>query len=254
MEFLNEGQRIFGTIHVPEPPYAPPFPAMVMLHGFTGNRMEPHQLFVKASRRCAGEGIAVLRFDFRGCGESEGLFENLSIAGEIGDTVAALNLLRGRPDVDDSRIGILGFSLGGAIAACVAARVSGVSCLMLWSAVADLKTAFRAKAPEEIVRGFGKREIHDFYGNALSQKLLDELLVFNPAEHARLYRGPALIIHGSADTSVAPGDAVCYREALGNRPDVEMHIIPGANHTFASLAGEGELLETTTRFLKRHLV
>ena len=54
--FENEGQKLFGTVHVPDPPHLPPFPALVMLHGFTGNRIEAHQLFVKAARRFAAAG------------------------------------------------------------------------------------------------------------------------------------------------------------------------------------------------------
>ncbi len=135
--FENAGQRLFGMFHIPEPPHAPPFPAVVMLHGFAGHKIEPHRLFVKAARRFAAEGILALRFDFRGCGESDGDSEDLSIEGEIGDAKAALALVRGRGDVRRECVGLLGMSLGGSIAACVAGAERGaVRCLVLWAAVA----------------------------------------------------------------------------------------------------------------------
>src|SRR2546426_5960176 len=49
-------------------------PGVVLFHGFTGDRMESHWLFVKCSRALALAGIASLRFDFYGSGESEGEF------------------------------------------------------------------------------------------------------------------------------------------------------------------------------------
>lgn len=248
--FENQGQKLFGMLHIPEPPHAPPFPALVMLHGFTGHKIEPHRLFVKAARRFASEGILTLRFDFRGCGESEGDFEDLTIEGEIGDALKALDCVRGRGDVSPDRIGLLGMSLGGSIAACVAGMGrDSLRCLVLWAAVADPRRAFSARATGDIAANFGKRPVHDYFGNALSQKLLDEIHVFNPIERLRGFSGPALILHGDSDTSVSPDDAILYEEALSGRGDAELHMIRGSGHTFAGLAWEKELIDTAARFL-----
>ncbi|MFH0962971.1 MAG: alpha/beta hydrolase [Planctomycetota bacterium] len=252
--FENQGQKLFGMLHIPEPPHVPPFPALVMLHGFTGHKIEPHRLFVKAARRFASEGILTLRFDFRGCGESEGDFEDLSVEGEVGDALKALELVRGRGDVRQDRIGLLGMSLGGSIAACVAGTErDALCCLVLWAAVADPRRAFGAKAAGDIMANFGKRPVHDYFGNALSQGLLDELYVFRPLERLRGYASPAIILHGDADTSVSPDDALLYEEELSGRGDVELHMIRGSGHTFAGLAWEKELIDTAARFLGVHL-
>jgi hypothetical protein len=252
--FQNHGQKIFGMLHIPEAPHVPPFPALVMLHGFTGHKIELHQLFVKAARRFASEGILALRFDFRGCGESEGLFEELSIEGEISDTLKAIELIGGRGNVRKDRLGLLGNSLGGAVAASVAGmeRID-IRCLVLWAAIADPRRAFSAKATPEIVQHFGARPIHDYHGNALSQNLLDELFAFKPLERLRGYAGPALIAHGDADKSVSPDDALLCEEVLSGRGPVELHMIRGSGHTFAGLAWEKELIDCTAAFLKHHL-
>lgn len=252
--FENNGQRIFGTIHVPGGDDRALFSVVVMLHGLMGQRIETHQLFVKAARRFASEGILVLRFDFRGCGESEGSFEELTIKGQISDALAAIRLIRQRRDVRSSSIALLGFSLGGAVAASVAGSGNaGVSCLVLWSAVADFKRAFYSMAQEDLISNFGKREVHDYFGNALSQKFIDELLAFRPAERIRSYKGPALIVHGNNDETITPDDSRLYEKALENRDNVELHVIEGADHTFASLVCERELIDKTSAFLKRHL-
>jgi pimeloyl-ACP methyl ester carboxylesterase len=251
--FENQGRKLFGMLHLPEHPHAPPFPALVMLHGFTGHKIEAHRLFVKAARRFAAEGVLTLRFDFRGCGESEGDFEDLSVEGEISDALKALEFIRGRGDVRRDRIGMLGMSLGGSIAACVAGMErDSLRCLVLWAAVADPRRSFSAKAAGEIVANFGTRPVHDYFGNALSQKLLDELCVFTPLTRLRGYAGPALILHGDSDASVSPDDALLYEEALSGG-GAELHMIRGSGHTFAGLGWERELIDATARFMKTRL-
>ena len=71
IHFTNEDLRLYGMLHRPEG--AGPHPAVMILHGFTGQRIEPHRLFVKLARQLVAAGIAALRFDFRGSGESEGV-------------------------------------------------------------------------------------------------------------------------------------------------------------------------------------
>jgi pimeloyl-ACP methyl ester carboxylesterase len=248
--FENEGQRLVGTVHVPGPPHAPPFPAVVMLHGFTGNRIEAHRLFVKAARRFAGAGVLALRFDFRGCGESEGGSEEITLDGEVGDALRALAFVRERGDVRPDRAGLLGMSLGGAVAACAAGtRRQDVRCLVLWAAVADTRRAFSSKAEGALAARAGARAPLDYFGNALSPRLLDELLAFRPLDRLAGYRGPALVLHGDSDASVSPDDALLYEEALSGRGSVELRMIRGSGHTFAGLEWEREVIETTARFL-----
>lgn len=253
--FDNQGQRLFGTVHVPERPCTSPFPALVMLHGFTGNRIEPHQLFVKAARRFASEGILVLRFDFRGCGESEGDFRDLTVEGEVSDVLRALELVRERADVRADRVGLLGMSLGGSIAACVAgAPESAPRCLVLWAAVADLPRAFHSQTAGKIAEDHGTGRVYDHFGNALSWSLLDELCRFRPVERLGGWAGPSLIIHGDSDARVPPDDALLYEEGLSGRGRTELHLIRGAGHTFAGLAWQREVVDLTTAFLRKELL
>ena len=57
-------------------------PAVAFFHGFTGTKVEPHRIFVKTARELAAIGFYVLRFDFRGCGDSAGDFSEMTIGGE----------------------------------------------------------------------------------------------------------------------------------------------------------------------------
>src|SRR6266568_7542966 len=109
-------------------------PGVVFFHGFTGDRMESHWIFVKCARALAKAGIASLRFDFYGSGESEGEFRDASLLGEIADARAAVNFFRWQ-GIDAERLGMLGLSLGGVIAAILAPDCDARA-LVLWSAPA----------------------------------------------------------------------------------------------------------------------
>jgi len=62
VSFANKGGKIVETFHTAERTRAP---AVVLCHGFTGNRIESHRLFVHAARELCRRSFAVLRFDFQ---------------------------------------------------------------------------------------------------------------------------------------------------------------------------------------------
>src|SRR5437867_11466797 len=121
VQFPNRSKKwLRGVIHRPERARARRGgPGVVLFHGFTGDRMESHWLFVKCARALARAGVASLRFDFFGSGESDGTFRQATLQGEIEDARAAVNFFRRQKGIHQERIGLLGPSLGGAIAAVV---------------------------------------------------------------------------------------------------------------------------------------
>src|SRR6516165_8124503 len=121
-QFRNRsGRWLRGMVHRPVEVAWRPAPCVVFFHGFTGDRMESHWIFVKCSRALAFHGIASLRFDFYGSGESDGQFDEVTLQGEVSDAEAAVEFFRKQKGVDGRRLGLCGLSLGGAVAACVAA-------------------------------------------------------------------------------------------------------------------------------------
>jgi uncharacterized protein len=133
IHFEVQGQRVWGMLHLPLEVNAP-VPAVLILHGFTGQRMEPHRLFVLFSRLLAEHGIASLRFDFRGSGESEGGFDEMTPSREVEDVIAAYQFLRSRPEIDSAKLGLLGLSMGGMVAALSVARPDlEFAALSLWA-------------------------------------------------------------------------------------------------------------------------
>ena len=106
-----------------------PHPAVILISGSGAqdrdgrNPALPHYRPMRwIADHLADHGIATLRFDERGFGESGGVHATATTADFADDNEAAFRYLRNRPEIDPSHIGLLGHSEGGVIAAMVAAR------------------------------------------------------------------------------------------------------------------------------------
>lgn len=239
--FTSGGMQIVGMLHRPETGTRPP--GVLFLHGCTGNRSEGHWLFVKLARHFAARGIMSLRFDFRHSGESEGAFEDMTLSGEISDALRALDHLSGECGADPARIGLLGLSMGGAIAAIVAGRLKErVRSAVLLNPVGN---------PAEDLAGLAETRAVDasrfpveFNSHLFGKAFLDELPAIRPLEEIAGARCPVLVVSGAADRTINPARSREYREILADRGiPSELHVIDGADHTFASVAWEREVME-----------
>lgn len=248
----NQGERIAAMLHVPEGDG--PFPAVLMLHGFTGDRVESHFLFVKTARALAQAGLVALRFDFRGSGESEGRFQDVTVEGEVSDARLALNWLVARPEVDRARIGVLGLSMGGCIASLLAGEDSRVRALALWAAVADpmgLFVELSKNTPLPPPLGPQPDGTVDVGGHLVGPEFFRTLPQAKPLEALQNYDGPALIVHGTQDPTVPPRHAEMYKETLGER--ARLVWVEGADHTFSAHAWEQKAISVTREWLLAHL-
>lgn len=251
MELEVGGKILRGMFHAPEE--GDRFPTVVMLHGFTGHKLEPHRMYVKFSRLLSGSGIAVARFDFSGSGESDGDFEDMTFSGEVREAEAILSHVRSLPTTDPRRIGLLGLSMGGAVASVVAGRnPHDVKALVLWSAadIEIMKAIFQAKKADGAAfcdeRGF-----YDIGGLWLNPGFYDDLTRWDTYDEIAKFQGRALIVHGREDETVPVATAHRYYEVLGER--AESVIIEGADHTYNRHDWEKTLFEETSRFLVAEL-
>ncbi|WP_216318455.1 alpha/beta hydrolase [Deinococcus aestuarii] len=238
-QFKVGAQRVYGMVHVPEGERpAPGWPAAVILHGFTGNRGGDHRLLPLLSRFLAARGVASLRFDFRGSGESEGEFNEMTVAREVEDVEAAFDYVRGLPLLDPERVMLLGFSMGGLVAALAAERVRPHR-LALWApALPELWLPL-------LRGGYAPPVILDYGGWPVGREFLLEMPRLRPLEAATRWGGVARVFHGDADQVCPPAFGVRYAQALG----CDAVAIPGANHTFDSLEAVEMLYRETARFL-----
>ncbi|HZM44568.1 MAG TPA: alpha/beta fold hydrolase [Burkholderiales bacterium] len=112
--FVSQGLKLAGVVHVPDGDAARPRPAFLVLHGFGSNKDSGGT--VATARLYASLGYVALRFDMRGCGESEGPRGRVICLEQVEDTKSALAFLAGWSGVDPQRIAVSGQSFGAAVA------------------------------------------------------------------------------------------------------------------------------------------
>jgi len=252
VEFDNHaGHRLRGMLHQPEAAddKARP-PGVVFLHGFTGDRMESHWLFVKCSRALTRAGIASLRFDFFGSGESDGAFRDASLETEVADAQDAAAFLRREGGIDPERLGIVGLSLGGAVAALVAQPVNARA-LVLWSAIAHLPLMrrFADSFARPLPDGSGDAE---YGGHRVSHTFLEAADRLDPLAGVAAFTGPTLIVHPERDEHLPLTHPTHYFRASAAAVK-EKVIVSNADHTFTSVGWEAEVIGRTVDWFKQRL-
>lgn len=227
VQFTNSLNQVLAALLLPGS--RSPGPLLIICHGFTGSK-EGQGKTLDMGRYLSDQlGLSVLVFDFAGNGQSQGLFEDLTLSRQIDDLTAALTW------GETSGYGPLltiGRSFGGTTAICQAAGDSRVAGVCTWAAPADLTRLFQGFADprtldQDMVR------LQDEGGSLfIRQGFFKDLAQYDLcAAAAKISPRPLLLIHGSKDQVVPPRDARHLFACAGDPKQLE--IIPGADHQFA---------------------
>jgi len=251
ISILCNDLNLSGVLHLPKGLHNQKVPLIVLLHGFVGSKVGEHRLFVKAARKFTEKGYAVFRFDFSGCGESDGDYADVTVTKQLSEVQAVLNYVSTLEEVDANDIILIGHSLGGAVASITASVDQRIRKLILWSPVAKPYEDIAAIVGEEALQIAKSKGVFDYHGFYVSQTFLEDLKNHQPLEAIRSYAGAVLIIHAEEDQDVPKEHAVHYFNSLQQGAVVNTHYIKNANHTFASYAFEEELFEETIGWLEK---
>jgi len=254
VRFKSGAENLAGAFHRP-PRVRKRVPGILFLHGFGGNRIGHRRLYVNMARFLERNGFACLRFDFAGCGESEGNFERTRPSSQLKDAGNALRFLRSRPEVDPKRIGIIGSSMGGCIALALAGQRTQIKSLVLWAGFARADRIVGANLDRKARQLLSAEGRLDIGGEFIGEKFFREALRLNVLEKPAALRCKLCIIHGSEDTTVPPSESVLiYRRALQDGIEAEHHLIEGADHSFSRAHWRRELYSRTHAWFRKTLV
>jgi uncharacterized protein len=227
VSFKSGHLTLAGTVRIPDGLAAGERrPAFLLLHGFgsnmnAGNVLAPATLLEEL-------GYATLRFDMRGCGDSEGEKGRLICLEQVEDTQAACNFLERHAQIDPSRIGVLGSSFGAAVAVYAGGVDNRLAAVISASGWGNGETKFRRqhKSPEEWKKftdmlAEGKRHRAQT-GQSLMVPRWDIVPI---PEHLRGHLAPGSILSFPAETAQSMYDFRA-EEVVGNiapRPLLILH-------------------------------
>jgi dienelactone hydrolase len=241
IRFENEGLNLYASLHRPAGPG--PHPGIILCHGFTGHRLEANNVFVKCARRLADAGIAAFRFDCRFSGESDGDFRDMTISSEVSDARKAVDTLISQPNIDAGRLGILGFSMGGTVAALTAAARSDIRSMALWAPVAWPDKQFADRAAELLAGA----ETVDLGGYVLGRGFAEDLRKHHPTDAAKVWGGPVRIIRGTEDLAVTEEAARAYLNGPNRR---EFFAVQGTDHGWLGYESQAHLFDLTVDWFR----
>jgi pimeloyl-ACP methyl ester carboxylesterase len=252
-DFRHGGLTLRSTVHIPDNPAEIRWPTAVFVHGFGNNRLETGSSFVQMSRLLERNGVASVRFDLSGHGESDGDFFGVTITGEITETRAVVRTVRTLAFADPDRIGLVGMSMGGVVAAIVAAEEPGIRAVCLWSpaAVAPFEVGSGYLKGRDIGTEVKEKGYFDANGHRMSQALVDDITNLDVYGRSRAYTGPVRIIHGDGDDIAPIAYARRYLDQYGG--NAELETVPGADHGWGTVPHRVRLHRSTLEFLREQL-
>ena len=278
VSFESSGITLRGTLHTPAGP-ALSRPGIILCNGFGGSSNGAgHPELARTLERA---GYAVLRFDFRGCGASDGERGRVICMEEVEDVRAAIGFLEAQAGVDPSKIGLIGASLGGSVALYAAALDGRVRVCAANGAIGNGERRFRFQYRDEAAwqkfrqRLEDARKTHRDSGRPVMINRFDivaipeylrtglppgasmdfpaetaiSMLEFSPETVvARIAPRPLLLVHPRGDDVVPASESEHIAKAAGE--PCELHLIDISDH-FAS--GDPALQKITLDWLARYL-
>jgi pimeloyl-ACP methyl ester carboxylesterase len=272
ISFPSGSLTLAGTVMLPDAQGT--FPGVVLIPGSgqVDRNENAKKLAINAFHEIAtdlaNKGIASLRYDKRGVGDSQGDFWTTGFYDNVSDASAALRFLKSYEQILPDRVFVLGHSEGAVIATrlgATGAEVAGVILLAGTAQPGEDVMLWQGEKAVKGMRGFNgflintlhidvqkiqrkqfekiKRSTKDWYRVQLIAKLnakwMREFLAYNPADDLPKIQVPVLAITGSKDIQVNPSDL--KRMAGLVTSEFEGHEVPDVTHILRTEVGEATL-------------
>lgn len=222
-------------------------PVLINIHGFGGTMGGYKGLHTQMARELSNAGIACVRFDMYGNGESDGEFSDMTFTSLLEDTEDIFHWVMEQPWTDKEHIILSGQSMGGYVASCAAPRLKPFALVLMCPGGAMWYGALERCLSMEKQGIF----FADVEGLKFSTAFNKDLHQYEPFSTAEGYLGPTLLIRGTMDELVDESICEKYRRLYGEA--CTYITIEGGNHNFSSLHARNACNDGIITFLKKLL-
>jgi len=249
--FKNKnGKQLMGIFHLPKGNKK--FPLVLFCHGFGDNKTK--RKIVRLAKILEKNKIATFRFDFEGCGDSEGDFLKATIQKEIEDLNSAFQYIKKTKNVYLKKIAFAGHSLGAVVCALFLVRNKvDAKTIAMWAPPFNQKALMKYWADSKQMKkwksqGYLYREGKE---KIIGLDYLKENIDKDYSEILKEIKIPILIIHGEKDETVP----VKFSKKLAkNYKNIKLILLPKAEHKFEDYFDQKKLVRETVRWFKRELL
>lgn len=243
------------------------FPLVVMAHGHGGTRHE-NGAFVRVAERLAETGVASVRMDFPGCGDSNEPFSENNLSNMLADFLASRDYALAHKGIDSGRVGLFGWSMGGRLVLLLGDRNDDFKTIATWTPAASNGAgsmisflggqseyeAYRRRATEDGAMLFTTQWGQD---QQLGSQWFQDMESSEPLKSVSQFEGPMLVLYGDQDDVVVPEVSEAVIAAAAHSNKVVRYVIEGADHGLGIYSGDESVtravIATTVRFLADNL-
>jgi len=240
--------KLVATLQMPKIEKGKKVRMVIICHGFGADKDRP--LLRTIADRLQEAGIASIRFDFNGCGKSEGRFQDMTVLNEIEDAKKVIDYDQKLPWV--SGISIVGHSQGGVVASMVAGQLKkAIKSVVLCAPAAVLR--------DDALRGSTQGATYDPHnipeyvdlprGLRMGREYVKTAQTLPIYETAKEYKGAALVIHGTWDVIVPYTYGERYHQVYKNS---RLILLPQVDHSFSTEEARTKTAAEITEFIKKH--
>ena len=254
---ISRGQSVPATFVTPVAKNKELFPLVLIAHGHGGSREENGGLTLLAEK-LASRGIASMRMDFPGCGQSQDTFANNTPINMLTDAQNSLAFALEQGQIDLNNIGIFGYSMGGRISLDLATKDSRIKAAGFLAPATDngntliqrivggedIQATLYATASQEE----GYAEFQPRFGGTqkLSKEWFDQLTATNPIDKLSKFNGDLMVVCGTEEPKVRKDACNSLLElAKNSAKSVNYADIQDADHGYGFFNGREDVKNKT---------
>ncbi|MEF9497042.1 alpha/beta hydrolase [Chlamydia sp. 04-14] len=224
----------FGVLHTPLQACAP-YPLVITLHGLASSKIGSKRTHVQLAEKLTEQGIAVLRVDLPGHGDSEGSLYDFSFSDYITSANEIVSHGYGLNNIDTKNIGVFGSSLGATLALLNMPTLQYVKSLAVWAPTIQgavwLQEAINI--PNNLIAHAPSSEDILYAGMPINKTFCSQFIEMDVTKEVPKFSDSLSILHmqGEDDTTVSLHHQKIFAEAMSHKPNLcEIRTYPNTGH------------------------